>query len=163
MMGSRPTIVSLSGPCSMKGDMVRRYLVLVGLVIGSSIQVTAQSEIQRLLDQGRSLYYAARFSDAVKVLSAADAMFDGSSSGAETTSVRVYLGASYYALKENGSAETAFSGICKIDPAYNISEAEFSPSIVELFQQGKAKCLGEACAASCSSTIALPIPATTSV
>jgi tetratricopeptide (TPR) repeat protein len=136
----------------MKGDMVlRKCLVLVALLIGPSIEVTAQSDIQPLLEQGRNLYYAARFSEAVKVLSAAEQLFGSSTPPAEATSVKVYLAASYYALRDTNSAIKTFVEICRTDPAYNISAVEFNPSIVDLFQQAKQQCAASACETTCAS------------
>src|SRR5258705_504021 len=130
--------------------MVMGRLVFVALLFGSCIGVAAQSEIQHLLNEGRNLFYGAQFSEAVKVLSTAEKLLDGSTSLAEATSVKVYLGASYYAVKENDSAKRTFAEICKIDRDFNITEKEFSPSIVALFQQGKQQCLAEACETTCS-------------
>jgi tetratricopeptide (TPR) repeat protein len=135
----------------MKGEMVvMRLLVLLALLIGSCIDVAAQSEIQNLLNEGRNLFYGARFGEAVRVLSAAEKLVDSSTSVADAAWVKVYLGASYYALSENDSAKKTFAEICKIDRDFNITEKEFSPSIVDLFRLGKQQCVAEACETNCS-------------
>jgi tetratricopeptide (TPR) repeat protein len=125
--------------------------VFVTLLICSSPELPAQNEIQRLLDEGRNLYYAARFAEAAKALSEADRRSTESNSRAEAVSAKVYLGATYYALRDIESARRAFSEICKIDPDYDVGTTEFSPTIVGLFQQEKQKCMSQMCDASCSS------------
>jgi len=144
LLGFSDAIENLGG-----GHMVR-LLVLLALLIGSCIDVAAQSEIQNLLNEGRNLFYGARFGEAVRVLSAAEKLVDGSTSVADAAWVKVYLGASYYAVKRNDSAKKTFADICKIDRDFNITEKEFSPPIVDLFRLGEQQCVAEACETNCS-------------
>jgi TonB family protein len=88
---------------------------------------------QDALAQAKTLYAAANYADALKLLDSA--------SGTPTTEARQYRALCFLALGQTADAEREAAAVVQADPFFKPDEAEVAPRVIDLFASARRKLL----------------------
>ena len=88
---------------------------------------------QDALAQAKTLYAAANYADALKLLD--------SSAGAPTTEARQYRALCFLALGQTAEAEREAAAVVETDPFFRPDEDEVAPRVIDLFASARRKLL----------------------
>jgi tetratricopeptide (TPR) repeat protein len=119
--------------------MVRYFLVVFLILSGTSIATAVPpDEIADTLSRAESLYYEAKFKDAIQLLQRADDLLRPRSDRMqEKIKVKLQLALSLVGLNNTMDAKTALREIFALDPDYRLDDQQFPPKVVMLADEAR--------------------------
>lgn len=121
--------------------MYSKWAWTIALLVG--FWATMQST-----QSGIDLYYAAKFPEAIKVLSPLERNISANTPQEEAVNIRLFLGASYFADGDLTAAKSQFVALYKIDPEYETKS--FGSGILNLLKTAQQE-VRTACISTCAS------------
>jgi tetratricopeptide (TPR) repeat protein len=113
-------------------------LVLAAFLAIQGSQPAPQDEIKDALARAESLYFEARFSDSVQLLSRVnDALKAQPERLAERTNTKLQLALANVGLNNPAAAKSFLMELFALDPDFNLDAQQFSPKIVALANDAK--------------------------
>ena len=115
------------------------YLSLVFLLF-PALRIFATDEIADALSRAESLYFEAKFKDAIQVLQHADDLLRPDAGRIpEKINVKIQLALSHVGLNEIPQAKTSLREVFVLDADYKLDPQQFPPKIIALADQAKAE------------------------
>lgn len=101
-----------------------------------------QNSVERDLDQVKVLYRDGRLDEAVAslrdVIAQLNRLRDQQSRTTQLAEAHLYLGLSYFAVRDESAALENFRQVVALDPGRTLDPEVYSPRVVSLFQQARA-------------------------
>ena len=124
--------------------MIRALLLI--LAIQSAAQAMPQENISDALSHAQALYYQARFSDSIQLLTRVnDVLRTKPDMLPERISTKLQLALAHIGLNQTREAKAFLLELYALDPDYVIDPKQFSPKVIELassakMEHGKIRC-----------------------
>jgi tetratricopeptide (TPR) repeat protein len=100
----------------------------------------AADEITDALTRAESLYFEAKFKDAIELLQRADDMLKPRADrNSDKLSVKLQLALAHVGLNETALAKTSLRELYTIDPEYRLDQQQFPPKVIALADEAKAE------------------------
>jgi len=129
------------------------FFLIVTFVIGLLGQASSPAavDIQADLMRGESLYFEARFADAIKVLQPLDAALQTQPERiSERVRVKLYLALAQIGSNEPVRAKALFQEILQLDPMFALDAGKFAPKVINFFEETKAEAANNTCVRICA-------------
>jgi tetratricopeptide (TPR) repeat protein len=110
------------------------------VLVAISTAALAADEITDALSRAESLYFEAKFKDAVQILQRADDMLKPRSDrNADKINVKLQLALAHVGLNESALAKTSLRELYAVDPDYHLDPQQFPPKVIALADEAKAE------------------------
>jgi len=119
-----------------------RYIMTVFVILSSAIvaQATPPDEIADILTRAESLYFEAKFRDAIQVLQRADDMLKPQANRApDKIAVKLQLALAHIGLNEAAQAKTRLRELFALDADYRLDAQQFPPKVLALADDARAE------------------------
>ncbi len=119
-----------------------RYIMTVFVILSGAIaaQATPPDEIADILTRAESLYFEAKFRDAVQVLQRADEMLKPQANRVpDKIAVKLQLALSHVGLNEAAQAKTRLRELFALDAEYRLDAQQFPPKVLALADEARAE------------------------
>ncbi len=119
-----------------------RYIMTVFVIFSSAIvaQATPPDEIADILTRAESLYFEAKFRDAVQVLQRADDMLKPQANRVpDKIAVKLQLALAHIGLNEPAQAKTRLRELFTLDGDYRLDAQQFPPKVLALADEARAE------------------------
>src|SRR5262244_2974522 len=119
-----------------------RYLLAVFLIFSGASIATAlpPDEISDTLSRAESLYYEAKFKEAIQLLQRADDLLRPKTDRMqEKINVKLQLALAQIGLNNTSEAKAALRDVFALNPEYKIDEQQFPPKVVMLADEARAE------------------------
>ena len=119
-----------------------RYIMTVFVILSSAIaaQATPADEIADILTRAESLYFEAKFRDAVQVLQRADEMLKPQANRVpDKIAVKLQLALAHIGLNETAPAKTRLRELFALDAEYRLDAQQFPPKVLALADEARAE------------------------
>ena len=117
-------------------------LVFLALLSPSASVAGQQSSLERDLDEAKVLYRDGRLDEAVAALRGVVAQLnklrDQQSRKTQLSEAHLYLGLSYFAVRDESAALENFRQVAVLDPSRRLDPEVYSPRVMSLFDQARA-------------------------
>jgi tetratricopeptide (TPR) repeat protein len=114
--------------------------VLLFLSLAAAAVAMPADEITDALSRAESLYFEAKFKDAIQVLQQADDMLKPRTDRApDKINVKLQLALAHIGLNESALAKVALREVYAIDPEYRLDPQQFPPKVIALADEAKAE------------------------
>src|SRR5436190_19277915 len=119
-----------------------RYIMTVFVILSSAIaaQATPADEIADILTRAESLYFEAKFRDAVQVLQRADEMLKPQANRVpDKIAVKLQLALAHIGLNETAPAKMRLRELFALDAEYRLDAQQFPPKVLALADEARAE------------------------
>ena len=119
-----------------------RYIRTAFLILSVAISAAAMAadEITDALTRAESLYFEAKFKDAIELLQRADDMLKPRADrNSDKLSVKLQLALAHVGLNETALAKTSLRELYTIDPEYRLDQQQFPPKVIALADEARAE------------------------
>jgi tetratricopeptide (TPR) repeat protein len=121
---------------------MRRYMLSLSLffLLFPVVRTFAADEVSEALSRAESLYYEAKFRDAIQLLQHADELLRADGGRVpEKINVKIQLALSYVGLNQVPQAKNSLRDVFVIDADYKLDPQQFPPKIMALADEAKAE------------------------
>ena len=119
-----------------------RYIRTAFLILSVAISSAAMAadEISDALNRAESLYFEAKFKDAIQLLQHADDVLKPRTDrNTDKVNVKLQLALAHVGLNESALAKTSLRELYAIDPEYRLDPQQFPPKVIALADEAKAE------------------------
>jgi tetratricopeptide (TPR) repeat protein len=119
-----------------------RYLLTVFVILSIAIaaQATPGDEIADILTRAESLYFEAKFRDAIQVLQRADEMLKPQANRvSDKIAVKLQLALAHIGLNETAQAKARLRELFALDAEYRLDAQQFPPKVLALADEARAE------------------------
>jgi tetratricopeptide (TPR) repeat protein len=110
------------------------------LSVAISSAALAADEISDALNRAESLYFEAKFKDAIQLLQHADDVLKPRTDrNTDKINVKLQLALAHVGLNESALAKTSLRELYAIDPEYRLDQQQFPPKVIALADEAKAE------------------------
>ena len=121
---------------------MRRYILtlLVGFSVAVSAAALPPDEITDIVSRAESLYFEAKFKDAIQLLQRADDLLRPRNDRMpEKINVKLQLALAHIGLNETALAKTSLRELYAIDPEHRLDPQQFPPKVLALADEARAE------------------------
>ena len=117
-----------------------RFAVAAFALISSLQVAPPQDDFSATLARAQTLYYEARFNEAINLLLPIDAKLRSQQEHLqEKIKVKLQLALAYIGLSQTSAASDRFGEIVDLDPGYSLDPRQYSEKVIALFDEVKAE------------------------
>lgn len=121
---------------------MRRYMLFLMLAVSFAAPVAAMAadEVADCLTKAESLYFEAKFKDAIQLLQHADDLLrTGSARVPDKINVKLQLALAYVGLNDVAQAKASLRDVFALDADYRLDQQQFPPKVIALADEAKAE------------------------
>ena len=125
-----------------------RYVFILLLIFppGAIAQSLPPDEINDALAHAEALYYEARFTESIQLLSRVDGLLQATPGRLqEKTNVKLQLALAYIGMNDNNEAKSYLRQAFTLNPEYRLDPQQFSPKVMTLAEEVKAEVRDNRC------------------
>ena len=119
-----------------------RYIRSIFVIVSFAAAAAAMpaDEVTDILSRAESLYFEAKFKDAIQLLQHADDMLKARTDrNADKINVKLQLALAHVGLNESALAKVSLREIFAIDSEYRLDAQQFPPKVISLADEAKAE------------------------
>jgi tetratricopeptide (TPR) repeat protein len=119
-----------------------RYTLTVFFIVSLAVSAAAKppDEVADILSRAESLYFEAKFKDAIQLLQRADELLKPRADRSpDKITIKLQLALAHVGLNEMPLAKTSLRELFAIDPEYKLDPQQFPPKVLVLADEAKAE------------------------
>jgi tetratricopeptide (TPR) repeat protein len=134
-------------------SIFRRATLAILVLIGLSAAATSRAyqDISAELSRAQSLYFSAQFQESIALLRSLETRLANDAQRAnELLQVKLYLGLGHLGLNQTDQAKARFAEVSLMDPKFTLDPKEYSPKVIDLFNEARAGTVQARCTQVCT-------------